>query len=188
MLDPADFEVWRLYGNRGWPGRYLFDRTGALRDVHYGEGGYAETERAIAECLAELDEDFDRPGRRSSRCGPRTPRARCWSRRPPTSPCPPTATRLELVRDWIEGDDYIEAADAGARGDASRSHAGGAYAVLSGGDVEPGLYETDGTVTAESPGPPAARRPVHAAAAADRASPRWAARGRRAPCGSPWGA
>ena len=26
LLDP-DLEVWRLYGNRGWPGRYLFDRA-----------------------------------------------------------------------------------------------------------------------------------------------------------------
>ena len=30
--------------------------------------------------------------------------------------------------------------------------AGGAWAVLSGGELEPGLYETDGTVVAESPG------------------------------------
>src|ERR687897_866590 len=37
LLDPA-FEVWRLYGNEGWPGRYLFDRTGKLRFIHYGEG------------------------------------------------------------------------------------------------------------------------------------------------------
>ena len=26
LLDP-DFEIWREYGNKGWPGRYLFDRT-----------------------------------------------------------------------------------------------------------------------------------------------------------------
>jgi hypothetical protein len=55
------------------------------------------------------------------------------------------------VRDWSDGADYIEAADAGAAASFS-FHAGGAYAVLSGADLEPGLYETDGTVTAESPG------------------------------------
>src|SRR3712207_5364470 len=54
VLDP-DLEIWRLYGNRGWPGRYLFDRRGALRFVHYGEGEYAETERAIQEVLLEID-------------------------------------------------------------------------------------------------------------------------------------
>jgi len=34
LLDP-ELEVWRLYGNKGWPGRYLFDRTGKLVLVHY---------------------------------------------------------------------------------------------------------------------------------------------------------
>jgi len=46
LLDP-DFVLWRTYGNQGWPGRYLFDREGKLRFIHYGEGGYLETERAI---------------------------------------------------------------------------------------------------------------------------------------------
>src|SRR5436190_2879185 len=45
VLDP-DFSVWREYGNRGWPGRYLFDREGVLRFFHYGEGEYQETELA----------------------------------------------------------------------------------------------------------------------------------------------
>ena len=52
--------------------------------------------------------------------------------------------RLELVRDWADGEDWIAAADAGCRGQA--------FAVLSGAELEPGLYETFGTVTAESPG------------------------------------
>src|SRR5688572_28789805 len=30
LLDPH-YEVWRLYGNQGWPARYLFDRQGMLR-------------------------------------------------------------------------------------------------------------------------------------------------------------
>lgn len=59
-LDPA-FEVWRLYGNQGWPGRYLFDRQGLLRFVHYGEGEYVETELAIQELVSELDEGFEAP-------------------------------------------------------------------------------------------------------------------------------
>ena len=47
----ADYEVWGLYGNRGWPARYLFDRRGMLLHYHYGEGGYGETELAIQELL-----------------------------------------------------------------------------------------------------------------------------------------
>ncbi len=43
----VELEIWQLYGNLGWPARYLFDADGRLADFHYGEGGYAETERAI---------------------------------------------------------------------------------------------------------------------------------------------
>jgi hypothetical protein len=51
----AGYELWNLYGNLGWPARYLFDQRGMLLYYHYGEGGYEETERAIQELLG-LDE------------------------------------------------------------------------------------------------------------------------------------
>jgi hypothetical protein len=47
----VDLEIWRLYGNLGWPARYLFNADGRLADYHYGEGAYAETELAIREQL-----------------------------------------------------------------------------------------------------------------------------------------
>jgi hypothetical protein len=47
----TEFDVWDLYGNLGWPARYLFDQRGMLVHYHYGEGGYEETERAIQELL-----------------------------------------------------------------------------------------------------------------------------------------
>jgi hypothetical protein len=43
--------VWDLYGNAGWPARYLFDGSLTLVDFHYGEGAYGETERHIGELL-----------------------------------------------------------------------------------------------------------------------------------------
>ncbi|MGH2824086.1 MAG: hypothetical protein ACRDLY_13890, partial [Thermoleophilaceae bacterium] len=64
---------------------------------------------------------------------------------------PADRDRLELVRDWDEGEDWLEAADAGAAASFG-FRAGAAYAVLSGGGTEPGLYGADGTVEAESPG------------------------------------
>ena len=64
---------------------------------------------------------------------------------------PADRERLELVRDWHDGEDWIEAADAGAAASFS-FRAGGAFAVLSGAGVEPGLYEVQGTVEADSPG------------------------------------
>ncbi len=47
----SDLEIWRDYGNLGWPARYLFDRRGMLFEYHYGEGAYDETERALQELL-----------------------------------------------------------------------------------------------------------------------------------------
>jgi hypothetical protein len=49
----VEYEIWGLYGNLGWPARYLFNQQGLLFDYHYGEGGYAETERAIQELLGD---------------------------------------------------------------------------------------------------------------------------------------
>jgi hypothetical protein len=149
-LDP-DFTVWREYGNRGWPGRYLFDRRGLLRYVHYGEGDYLDCELAIQDLLREIDPDAELPA-------PLDPL------RPEDAPgvvleaqtadvaLPADRERLELVRSWLDGPDYIEAEDAGA-GATARFSAGGAWAVLSGGELErPGLYETGGTVVADHPG------------------------------------
>jgi hypothetical protein len=149
LLDPR-LEVWRLYGNRGWPGRYLIDRTGLLRFMHYGEGEYIEAELAIQECLRELDAEAELPP-------PLEPL------RPEDAPgvllepqtadiaLPRDRERLELVRDWDVGEDYLEAADAGAAASFDWSGAE-AFAVLSGAEIEPGLHETGGTVVADDPG------------------------------------
>jgi hypothetical protein len=47
----VDYEIWQLYGNLGWPARYLFRQQGTLFEYHYGEGAYDETERAIQELV-----------------------------------------------------------------------------------------------------------------------------------------
>jgi hypothetical protein len=47
----AEFEIWRDYGNLGWPARYLFNVESRLFEYHYGEGAYEETELAIQELL-----------------------------------------------------------------------------------------------------------------------------------------
>jgi len=148
VLDPA-FEIWRLYGNRGWPGRFLFDVKGTLRYVHYGEGDYLDAERAIGEVLLELDSSFEPP----DPVAPVRPEdAEGVLLEPQTADValPSQRDRLELVRDWNDGEDWIEAMDAGGAATVAFD-AGEAYAVLS-GPVEPGLYETGGTVVAEEPG------------------------------------
>lgn len=143
LLDPQ-LEVWRLYGNLGWPGRYVFDRAGKLAFIHYGEGEYLDTELAIQECVGEEREPLapvrpeDEPG---------------VLLEPQTADIalPADRERLSLVRDWSDGEDWVEAADAGAAASFS-FRAGAAYAVLSGAGIEPGLYESDGSLEAESPG------------------------------------
>ena len=47
----SQLELWDLYGNQGWPARYLWDAKGALFSLHYGEGAYQETELEIQELL-----------------------------------------------------------------------------------------------------------------------------------------
>ncbi len=148
VLDP-DLLVWREYGNKGWPGRYLFDRRGVLRLLHYGEGEYRETEEAIQELLREIDPGLDLP----EPLDPLRPEdAPGVLLEPQTADValPAGRDRLALVRDWTDGPDYVEARDAGAAAVVAWE-GGEAWAVLSGA-VDPGLYETDGTVVAESPG------------------------------------
>jgi cytochrome c biogenesis protein CcdA/thiol-disulfide isomerase/thioredoxin len=48
-----DYATWNAYSNQYWPAHYLIDATGQVRYVHFGEGAYAETERAIRTLLAE---------------------------------------------------------------------------------------------------------------------------------------
>jgi thiol-disulfide isomerase/thioredoxin len=52
----AQLELWDMYGNEGWPARYLWDANGSLFSMHYGEGAYQETEREIQELLG-VEED-----------------------------------------------------------------------------------------------------------------------------------
>ena len=47
----SELEIWRDYGNLGWPARYLFNQELRLFEYHYGEGAYDETELAIQELL-----------------------------------------------------------------------------------------------------------------------------------------
>ena len=123
----------------------------SLRLVHYGEGEYEESELAVQELLRELDPNlsFAEP------LEPLRPEDAPGVMLPPQTAdlaLPADRPRLDLVRDWSDGEDFIEARDAGAAATVRSFSAGSAWAVLSGGELEPGLYETDGTVVAESPG------------------------------------
>lgn len=53
------YATWRAYNNRYWPAHYLIDAQGNVREYHYGEGNYEETERAIQELLREAGQAVD---------------------------------------------------------------------------------------------------------------------------------
>lgn len=50
-----NFAIWNAYQNEYWPAHYLIDAQGRVREQHFGEGKYAETEQAIIALLQEAN-------------------------------------------------------------------------------------------------------------------------------------
>jgi thiol-disulfide isomerase/thioredoxin len=46
-----DFEVWSAFANNFWPALYFVDADGMIRDEHFGEGRYEQSERVIQRLL-----------------------------------------------------------------------------------------------------------------------------------------
>jgi thiol-disulfide isomerase/thioredoxin len=65
-----DFVTWTAYGNEYWPAKYLIDRTGRVRYVHFGEGEYDETERMIRRYLGT---EAGKPAERIAETTPTAP-------------------------------------------------------------------------------------------------------------------
>jgi Thioredoxin like C-terminal domain/AhpC/TSA family len=42
-----DYEIWRAFDNYFWPALYFVDADGIIRDHHFGEGRYEQSERVI---------------------------------------------------------------------------------------------------------------------------------------------
>ena len=47
----SDYEIWRAFDNHYWPALYFVDADGIVRDRHFGEGRYGESERVIQRLL-----------------------------------------------------------------------------------------------------------------------------------------
>ena len=74
----SDLVTWRNFDNHYWPAHYLADSTGELRQVKFGEGGEATTERLVRELLREANPDVQLPAPvftddEPAVSGPRTP-------------------------------------------------------------------------------------------------------------------
>lgn len=46
-----DYAVWSAFANHYWPALYFVDADGVIRDQHFGEGRYEESERSIQRLL-----------------------------------------------------------------------------------------------------------------------------------------
>ena len=49
----SNYRIWQAFNNQFWPAQYLVDGKGRIRHHHFGEGEYAEAERAIQALLEE---------------------------------------------------------------------------------------------------------------------------------------
>ena len=58
VFQDNDFGTWRNYNNRYWPAKYLIDKDGFIRYMHFGEGKYQETEDLIRVLLEDAGADL----------------------------------------------------------------------------------------------------------------------------------
>ncbi len=47
----SDYAIWDAFANHYWPALYFVDREGVIRDHHFGEGRYEQSERVIQQLL-----------------------------------------------------------------------------------------------------------------------------------------
>ena len=124
-----DHATWDNFQNRYWPAKYLFDKEGKLRYVHFGEGNYDETESAIQQLLAVNDDmsHFDTPDFQAIKS--RETYFGYWRSENFASAEPvkkdETSTyafakqlnldQWDLQGDWLVAEQYVEAQEPGAR-------------------------------------------------------------------------
>src|SRR5580704_14048025 len=48
-----EYRIWRSFENEYWPAHYFIDGDGKVRHHHFGEGEYAESERALQKMLSD---------------------------------------------------------------------------------------------------------------------------------------
>jgi cytochrome c biogenesis protein CcdA/thiol-disulfide isomerase/thioredoxin len=52
------YAIWNAFKNEYWPAHYLIDARGRIRNQHFGEGAYQETELRIQSLLKEANRDL----------------------------------------------------------------------------------------------------------------------------------
>jgi thiol-disulfide isomerase/thioredoxin len=131
-----DYAVWDAFANHYWPALYFVDPDGIIRDQHFGEGRYEQSERVIQQLLGVQREPVSVQG-----VGPeqeadwehlRTPETYLGSARgqPPTPAADPLdLNHWTLTGEWTRGSENITLDRAGGS-IAHRFHARDAHLVL----------------------------------------------------------
>ena len=151
-----DYEIWSAFANHYWPALYFVDREGRIRDQHFGEGRYEESEQVIQRSLGlerepvsvegsgvEAAADWDHLG---------TPETYLGYGRGGQSPTPERLRLNEwgLTGEWTVGNEGIVLEQAGGS-IAFRFHARDAHLVLSSGAGQPIPFRV--LVDGKPPGP-----------------------------------
>ena len=155
-----DYAVWSAFANHYWPALYFVDRDGIIRDEHFGEGRYEQSERLIQRLLGvdrepiavegvgvEAEADWD---------SLRTPETYLGYARSDQSATPDElperlgTNEWALAGDWTVERERIVLDQAGGK-IAFRFHARDAHLVLSLGARDPIPFRV--LVDGERPGP-----------------------------------
>jgi SAM-dependent methyltransferase len=151
-----DYGVWSAFANHYWPALYFVDKDGVIRDQHFGEGRYEESERVIQELLGverepvsvegsgvEAEADWDHL---------RTPETYLgYARGQQAAPRDGLSlNEWALVGDWKTGPESVALEQAGGS-IAFRFHARDAHLVLAPGAHEPIRFRM--LLDGEAPGP-----------------------------------
>src|SRR5919197_5092737 len=92
VVQDNDLATWDAWGNQYWPADYLVDAQGNVREAHFGEGDYAETERAIRTLLQEAGHGNLGAGARATGQAPS-----------PDATTPETYLGALRARGWVNG-------------------------------------------------------------------------------------
>ena len=137
-----DYAVWSAFANRYWPALYFVDADGIIRDEHFGEGRYEESERVIQRLLDVEREPVQVEGQGVEAAADwdhlRTPETYLGYARGERAGSPGglALNQWALAGEWTTGAEKVVLGEPGG-GIAFRFHARDVHLVLSTGAPEP---------------------------------------------------
>ena len=132
-----DYAVWSAFDNHYWPALYFVDAEGVIRDEHFGEGRYEQSERTIQQLLGierelvsvdgvgvEAEADWDHLGTPETYLGHGR-----GERRADELPARLGLNQWSLAGEWTDGRENVVLDEAGGS-IAFRFHARDAHLVM----------------------------------------------------------